>query len=415
MKDLWTKRLSNYVKEIAKYGRLIMNDHFSIILVIILAFIGLYYRELILQLQTSDLSVIRWPIMLVVSLWLMVAFQYGRPLWLTKDSDSSYLFARGQEWQAYWLKGTLVSLLVPAIVLALATIMVMPFLELVTAWTLADSWLLIALMIAFKAGSFLVNYLSIFGFLKQVPFIRKRWQHSLLVGLMIFLSLLMPRPYNLYFLLAVVVGLLITIFVGFQQAKKGWMAFDYVVEEEIMRESTFYKWIAVFADVPHLKPSVKRRAYLDGFIKGLPFLNRDRYSYLYIRAIFRNNAYSGVWIRVMIFMMVLLAFTESYWIGFGLGVAGHLLTVVQLIPLLQAYQTHPMQIIYPNRRDSAVKSFQNVLFLIIIIQCLAYGLVAIFSIGISLDFLVLFLAWLFIGISLAYFYVPWWYQKQNKF
>lgn len=79
-KSLWQQRYSNYLKEIGKYSKLIMNDHFSIILLIIFAFGALYYRDLIMQLQALDLSVIRWVIILGVVIWLSSIFQFGQPI-----------------------------------------------------------------------------------------------------------------------------------------------------------------------------------------------------------------------------------------------------------------------------------------------------------------------------------------------
>src|SRR5699024_1204060 len=105
--QLWQQRLSQFLKELGKYGRLIFNDHFSIILFVILGFGAFFYRDQLLRLQAMDTAAIRLPIIAISVILLAVCFQLGRPLWLTQDSDKSYLFARGKEWHAYWLKGTL--------------------------------------------------------------------------------------------------------------------------------------------------------------------------------------------------------------------------------------------------------------------------------------------------------------------
>ena len=193
-KDLWQKRFSSYLKEIGKYARLIMNDHFSIILLIIGAFAALYYRELLMQLQTMDLNVIRWVIIFAVVAWLGVAFQFGRPIWLTKDPDKSYLFPRGEEWHNYWLKSTLVSVGFPLVIISIATVLIMPFLQLISVWDLNLTWLLVIYLALFKIISFMLLYLDIFnlGLGQIIGQPLSRGIHSLFVAIVLLLSFTVP-------------------------------------------------------------------------------------------------------------------------------------------------------------------------------------------------------------------------------
>lgn len=415
-KAQWNKRFTAYLKEVGKYGRLIMNDHFSIIILIILAFGGLYYRELLLQLQASDLSVLRWLIIIVAVLYLSVLFMYGRPIWLTKDPDKSYLFARGEEWHDYWLKSALVSSVLPIIIISIGTFILMPFLELVGVWQISESWLLILYLAIFKVISFLMLYLDIFnlGLGQIINHPLSRWHHSLLVGMVLLLTFTLPSTMAKYILLVIILVLIIYIGWAMIQRKHRWMAFDYVVEDEEHREGNFYRWVSVFADVPHLKPSVKRRAYLDSLIQTLSRTNLNRYSYLFLRALFRNNAYSGIWIRVMVFMAVLIALISNPWMLLIVGILSHILTLVQLVPLMTAYRNHPFQLLYPNREGSVLKAFQSTALIIIVIQVIVYSIIALLSQVFSTQLLIIILAWFLIGIGLIYSYVPWWYKEHSK-
>lgn len=111
--QLWQKRLSHFLNELGKYGRLIFNDHFSIILFMMLGFGAFFYQDQLVKLQAMDLATLKWPVLLSASLVLALFFHLGRPLLLTLDPDKSYLFARGKEWQAYWLKGTILAVVLP--------------------------------------------------------------------------------------------------------------------------------------------------------------------------------------------------------------------------------------------------------------------------------------------------------------
>lgn len=412
----WNKRFSAYLKEVGKYGRLIMNDHFSIIILIILAFAGLYYRELLVQLQSMDLSIVRWGIIVGAVVYLSLIFIWGRPIWLTKDPDKSYLFARGEEWQSFWLKSTLVSSILPMVIIALGTAVLMPFLEIIQVWTLSESWLLILYLTVFKLISFLLLYLDIFnlGFGQIISQPLSRTHHSIFVGLVLLLTFTLPSTVAKFIPLVMIVLLVIYIVWAMTQRQHRWIAFEYVVEEEEQREANFYRWVSVFADVPHLKPSVKRRAYLDSLIQFFSRQNLNRYTYLFIRTLFRNNAYSGIWIRVMVFIAMLIVLVSNPWMLLAMGVLSHILTLVQLVPLMTAYRNHPFQQLYPNRQDDILKSFQTTSLFIIIIQVLVYALAALLSQVFSSQLLIIMGVWLVVGIGLLYTYVPWWFRKHHK-
>lgn len=415
-KSLWQQRYSNYLKEIGKYSKLIMNDHFSIILLIILAFGALYYRDLIMQLQALDLSVIRWVIILGVVIWLSSIFQFGQPIWLTKDPDKSYLFPRGEEWHSYWLRSTVVSLVLPIVIISIGTVMIIPFLDLISVWQLSQSWVLILYMVAFKVLSFLLLYLDVFslGFAQLIGQQLTRWHHTLLVAMVLLLTFALPTVWSMY--IPMVVGFLLIIYIFWAMSKRSerWVAFDYVVEEETRREASFYKWVSIFADVPHLRPSVKRRPYLDKALMFMKKLNNNRYSYLFLRALFRNNAYSGVWIRVMLFISVLMIITNNSWMLLGMGIMSHILTFIQLVPLMTVYTNQPFQRIYPNREGSVVKAFQGTTLVIAAIQLLAYILIVCLTQPLTIQLGYIIMAWIVVAVAMIFLYVPWWYKKQTK-
>lgn len=414
--QLWQKRFALFAKELGKYGRLIFNDHFSIILFVILGFGAFFYREQLLRLQSMDASAIRLPIIAIAVIVLGVTFQLGRPMWLTKDSDKSYLFARGKEWHVYWLKGTFLATLLPIISLLAVSVLLSPFISLVTAWTNEQLWLLCVCLALAKLLSFLLIYLNIFtlGLGKsQQPL--SQWQHTLGFVIVLAFSLLMPTGPGHWLIFVGILAIVMTyVLWAFTQRDQRLIQFEYVIEQEIARESTFYKWIAIFADVPHLVPSVKRRAFLDGLLDYLSKHLANRGSYMYLRMLFRNNAYSGVWLRVMMFIAVMLVLVDQLYIAMIIGAIGHILTIVQLVPLIHYYDAHPFQQLYPVRPAKQYQAFQPTMLIIFIIQTACYGIVWSFIQGINLNWAIVFITWLVIAAVLTYFYIPLWERKQNK-
>lgn len=414
--QLWQKRFGLFAKELGKYGRLIFNDHFSIILFVILGFGAFFYREQLVRLQAMDSSTIRLPIIIIAVIILAICFQLGKPMWLTKDSDKSYLFARGKEWHNYWLKGTVLALILPVIFLLAATFLLIPFISLVTAWS-SEQLLLLCLFLALaKTLSFLLLYLNIFSLgLGKPQQALNQWQHTAIFVFVLLISFLVPAsPWHVMSFAVVLAGFAFYVVWAFSQRGKRLIQFEYVIEQELERESTFYKWIAIFADVPHLVPSVKRRKYLDGLLEKLSARLANRGSFMYLRMLFRNNAYSGVWLRVMLFMGVLLVLVDQLYIAMILGAIGHVLTVVQLVPLIHYYDSHPFQQLYPVQNTKQYQAFQPTMLIIFIIQTAFYALVWSFIQGFSVTWLLAIAAWLASSALLTYLYIPLWDRKQEK-
>lgn len=411
----WSKRYSAYLKEVGKYGQLIMNDHFSILILIILAFAGLYYRELLIQLKSMNLEAVHWGVVFISVIYLSTVFMWGRPMWLTKDPDKSYLFAKGEEWHVFWLKSTLVSSILPMILIALASFIVIPFLDIVDVWSIQDSWLLIAYLVAFKLLSFNLLYLDIFnlGLGQWVKRPLERWHHAVVLALVLLLTFSLPSNAAKFIPLVFIACLTLYILWAMGQRKKRWLAFEYVVAKEERREANFYRWVSVFADVPHLKASVSRRPYLDNMIQSVNRLRLNRYTYLFIRNLFRNNAYSGIWIRVMLFVAVLITLVSNIWVVLAMGLLSHILTLVQLVPLMLTYRNHPYQMLYPNRKDDLLRSFQWTSNVIIFIQVFVYAVITLLSQAYSGQLWLIIVAWVLVGFGLVYTYVPWWYRKQS--
>lgn len=413
--QLWQKRLSHFLNELGKYGRLIFNDHFSIILFMMLGFGAFFYQDQLVKLQAMDLATLKWPVLLSATLVLALIFHLGRPLLLTLDPDKSYLFARGKKWQAYWLKGTILAVVLPIILLLVMYALMSPFISLVTAWSDGVFIAYAVCLVWAKLISFLLMYLNIFDLgLGKVEKPLKQGHHTLAFVLVLLVSFAFSQPIGLIFMSVVLV--LLTAYVGWAMTRREQqlMQFNYVIEQEEIRTATFYKWIAIFADVPHLVPSVKRRQYLDGLLEKLSGKLPNRESYMYIRMLFRHTAYSGVWIRVMIFIALLLVLVDKLWMAAALGFIGHLLTVVQLVPLIHYYDAHPIQRLYPIKMSNQYQAFQKTMLIIFFVQTLVYALVWVLVQGFSLTWLTAIGIWLILALLLIYIYIPAWSRKQAK-
>lgn len=397
---LWQVRVQALLREMGKYGRLIVNDHFSIILLVLLAFLGLYYREILTLFQEVNLSQWALPLKIIFALGLTLLTQIGGPIWLTLAPDEAYLFSQGKKWQTYWLKGTRLGLILPLIINALISALLFPFVVNLSAWTLNQWPIFIGLTALLTALNVFSHYYNVL----HQPGVRNAWRW--LVSFIYSVALIqLSAHWNMIVPLGLALGVSIYLYQGLKPSAQTRLQFDRVVELDQQRRAVFYKWIAIFADVPNLQPTVKRRAYLDRLIQALPMFNQQAYSYLLLRLLVRHGAYSGVWIKVTAFIAFLLVWSQPLWLVIALGIMGQWMTLIQLLPLRNYPNDQVFFRLYPQKGDS-LAAFRQLMGLLLVTQAIIYTLASGYWLS--------FIAWLVSIALLLYLYLPW-RERKSRF
>ncbi|MBR7926624.1 ABC transporter permease [Aerococcaceae bacterium zg-ZUI334] len=407
--DLWSKRFRQFGKEIGKYSRLIFNDHFSFILLVMIGFLLFFYREQLMVLNQMNYDVIKWPI-LVVSMGLLGQLSlFGRPLWLMNEADKSYVFVQGERWRPYWLKGSLVGLILPIIVNVAAVVVLYPFIKVATHWSAVELGILVILQLLLVIWNHGLYYVTIFK-----PTDKLRMWSSLIYGIwLVLFSAFLPQY-------ALIVTLVILLIIGvasiywFLRQVFDWQSFEYAVETDQKRQAAFYKWIAFFADVPNQRPVIRTRHYFNGLIQRLSHGTKNRDYYLLVRVLFRNHAFSGIWVRVLVFFSILMLLTQNHYLIMGLGIVSFMLTIVQLLPMIELYEANPFQLIYPQVKQSQLTAVLKVMRIVVCLQLLLFCIIAGVKFGASASLVMILVSWILAAIVLVEGYVRFWYQKQQK-
>ncbi len=405
--ELWQERARRLLAFITKYGRLVINDHFSIIAFVLLGFMSFIYKDQLLMVESVPLAEIHSPLVVILSLWLTLLLNVGRPIYFTENADASYLFAQGEAWQSFWRRGFGLAFLFPVILILVGSGVVLPFIRVATQWGSLQLGAFLAALLVIKAGEFLLRYAAIFNQrqlqgLFHWPLLLSGCYWSL-IGLSLWLGSLAGS-------VCILVGALLILCLALWQViylRKQWLDFDYVIEEERRRVTALYKFVSIFADVKALEPSIHRRQYLDPLLRLLQKVSGDRYGYLYARALLRHNAYSGVWFKVLIFISALCVMTQQVYALLGLGVLGFLFTLIQLVPLANYQQHNPFQQLYPlQSQGSQRKALQKILSLTLVIQGLVFAGIGYYQ---TQNLWMFFLP--LIGGLLPWIYVPFWMRK----
>lgn len=407
LSQLWRRRFSTFLLEMGKYGRLIFNDHFSIILVIMLGFGLMFYRDQLLALQGADIDTVKPWIILIASLILTGLAGMGRPIWLMQEPDKSYLFAQGNQWRQYWMKGCWTGLLIPLLINIAISILVYPFLSIAVG---GGRYLLLGLILI-QILSVIVHHLN---WLVSIYFSQNLLSYLRIIihflGLM--LGLLFSNLASLIGLGFIFVLILIGQAIVWNRNKQTWFDFEAALQVDLGRQATYYRILSFFVDVPQTSTSVKRREFLDPFLRQVEKLFPSRDAYLLLRLLFRHKAYSGVWLRVLVFFSVLFSIEMSGYLRIGLGLIAFYLTLVQLLPMSTYYQDHPLNNLYPqdDHHDQAIRQIGG---LIIGIQAIVLSLITLVVEGANQMIAITILTWLVgIGVMIGP-YTSFWLNKQK--
>ncbi|SDI68856.1 ABC transporter permease [Dolosicoccus paucivorans] len=409
--NLYQKRRKQWAKEIGRYSRLILNDHFSIVLFVVLGFGIFFYQDQLVKLQVAlQTPGVKYGLKGLLSVLVTSLLLLGRPLWFTKTADQSFLFARGQAWQPYWLKGTYLTTFLWSVVIAVGLIVLAPLMQLVNQWTLGEMGLFGLWVLLAKTAYELLRYLLIY------------YSNQRTLGLTGFCLLQLVLAYlsmNLSFRgLVGFIGLyLMVVLLVLMQLKKGTqhrvVNFNGVIESEEKRQAHFYRFISVFADTPQQQTSIKPRPWLAPLLERMTYFNQSSLAYLYLRVLMRSTSYSSVWLRLLLFTGGLMFLTNNAWLLIVLGVLCLILTALQLMPLMHAYRHHPGVALISSQTNKSLKAFQLVLMFALWAQRVVFMIIFIYKVPFGWPFILALASWIGTSLLLAYGYAPYWSKKHH--
>ena len=413
LQDLFKDRIMKRLKEIGKYSRLIFNDHLSIILFGLIGFLLLIYQQLLNQLSGEVSLTFRLGLTSLITLTLVLFIQFGSPYWLNEPADDAYLFGRGKEWLSYWRRGLFYSMGISALLLVPVVVVLMPLIAAVSAWQANQSLLLIGIILLLKMLQLFNLHLNVMRTPRHPKDRFKAGAFMVSLAGLIFLSLWVGHPWYIGLYLITILWLCLFTLMRYQRLKDGRLDFHYAIQESLKQRARFYKFVSLFANVPEVVSSIKRRKFLDPLIQALTLKPMNRYQYYYLRLMMRNDIYSGIWIRVSLFIAIMYQMVKhSVLLSVLLGGIGYLLTTIQLLPILRLNHSHPFQKIYPVQDEQLrIRSFKQVLLQILMIQSLCYLLGLVVAMGFSLDILLVLLLEAGILVGILYGYLPFWFHK----
>lgn len=299
MKRIFHERRQAFLASCLKYSRYVLNDHFVLVLLVLLGFLSLQYRQL---LENFPQPV--WPVYLLLLAVSILLFFAGSTATYLEEPDQHFLLTK---------EGEILELIQQAIRRQFVL------------WGLVQSLgQLLFLPLYLKLG------LPVWGF-----------------GL--YLLVLTAGKYSL-------------IQAKWSSyTKNGIFQWGLAIDRERKRQQSILQFFALFTRVKGITSSVKRRSYLDGLLKMVAKRSEKTWDYLYLRAFLRSGDFWGLTIRLFTLSLVALLTIDLAWLAVGLVLLFDYLLLFQLLALYGVYDYQYLNYLYPIEQTRRTKGFLRVL------------------------------------------------------
>ena len=340
MKELMKKRQETFRTQCVKYSRYVLNDHFVLFMLIFIGFLSVQYSQFLQELP-KDTSLIRWS--LLIGLLLLVPI--GSISTYLEKPDALFLLVKEEEVKNY-IKGQVRKSFV--------------------------FWLLIQSVIL----------------LLFVPLLLATGVNALGIAACIFI-------------LGVAKGLVFS----WKEARfyqDGNLNWTLVIARENARKQLILRFFALFTTVKGITNSVKRRAYLDGFLGLLPKTHGNTWLHLYMRSFLRNGDLFSMTLRLLALSILAMIFIPQPLVVIALVALFNYLIIFQLLGLYSAFDYQPLTLLFPMKRGSKKAGLNKTIQLLMV-------MVMVIEEGIGLVFIsdkVLLLGLLAYTVALTLLYLP---------
>lgn len=402
MQAFFNNRVKKHQQQMQRYLRYVFNDHFALLMTLLIGAGGLYYSNF-LKTLTPPFSIGRIFIVLI----FLLALTFGRYASLTKPADQLFLLPKETKMRQYLVKALRYSCIVPFAMLFLIVGAVMPLYVVSTAQGFIQFFSLFIMMTTLKFSHLLVQQTRLF----LIP--KKRIQRLTII---FWVYAIVTIGCSVFVTPMIGIGLGIVAAIGFYYVtwKKQTASLDWetMIDMEQDRLYRVYQFINLFTDVPAVKAVVKRRRFADVLLNRIKKVQANTYLYLYSRQFIRGTEYSGLFIRLVLIYCVMIAFLAEYWIVLILGLVCLYLIGFQMIPMYHRFRYMLLSELYPVSEKLQKQAFRKLLALILSGATIIFALAVLMTQPFTNGLLIIIAFIVFNGCFL-YGYVPQRLKKMN--
>ena len=295
--DVWRIRFLHYVNELQKYLKYVFTGHLVIVIVFVLGAAGYQYSE---WLKTAPGD---FPATWLVAGVIGILMSFSPPTTLIREPDQVYLLPLESKLMVYMKKALSWTVWSQLFVTLLPFVVAIPLLSQVGKienLTLGTVFVIIVFM---KFWNVHVEFAFRWANLGQ-----GLWGDRIvraLLSIAVLAAIFTMKP--LYIVL-LIIPIIFYSFTWSKQMKRQPFPYEHFVKLEQNRMLRFYRFANYFTDVPHIRGSIRRRAWLDIVYQLVPFNQRNTQDYLVFRTFVRTDDTFYLWFRLTALAAVGAAF-----------------------------------------------------------------------------------------------------------
>ena len=376
LKALFNRRRSQYMKEMMKYGRLIFNDHFVLLIFLLVGAGGLAYSE---YLDTVTQGMIQ-PRLLVGLLYLILV-STGSTTLLLEPADQIFLLPKEEGFKKVFKGLVLRSFLETLLPVGLITFVTFPIFVSTMHTEPIDMAFVFLALASLKALKALYKLQPFFEIEEESQKkIQLLWN---IVKLGTVIGLLFIQIQLFAIMILIIAGLVWSQFYKGHLYINRLINWDRMINAEDQRMQKLYRFIGMFASVPNIQTPIKRLAWLDTTLDRLTKSNPTASYYYILRLAIRNTEYSLMILRATIVGAIILAFTHNILLSTLVMVLFLYIIGFQLLTLVNELKRVPLFQIYPISDEEKIKAVQKLIFQTLFIVSFLLAFATLTGIGVT--------------------------------
>jgi len=373
LREIWGSRFVHYITELQKYLKYVFTGHLAIVLVFTIGAGGYTYSEWLKEVPAE------FPAALLTAVILGLSLAYSPPVTLLKPADTVYFLPLEQKLMTYMKRSLSWSFYSQLPLPFILYIVALPLLS-ATGTGSKMEYIVIAILMLVIKRVFIESEYNFRHVLDGKGIWLDRAVRFLLAGIIIYVGLSGNS------LIVPVIGALLIVMYNFYWRKKRMLKpfpYDHFITLEQNRMMRFYRFANYFTDVPHLKGSVSRRAWL-GFAMGSPNFGKPvAQPYLIRRTFIRTDDIFWLWVRLTALSALGAIFIPFPIVVFIFAGALAFASAVQLIHALRAGDDFRMDMLFPEKKDARFNAINSTVRTVQWIQAAVVTSAALYLYGVS--------------------------------
>lgn len=372
IRDIWSNRFVHYMSELQRYMQFVFTGHLAIVLLFTIGAGGYAYSEWLKEVPET------FPAAILSALLIGFALSVGSPVTLLKPADRVFFLPMEKKLMLYLNKSLRFTFITQLPIPLILFIIVVPLLA-ATGVAGKPQFYLTAVVILLVKWLYVETEYHYRHASAGEGVWKDRFIRFVLAALLLYVTI---AGFPIFIPL---IGLLMAFYYVLWKKRSAVKPFpyDHFITLEQNRMMRFYRFANYFTDVPHLKGSISRRAWLGFLMRPATFERTSSQRYLLRRTLIRTDDTFWLWVRLTALSVagvVLIPFPIVMYIFSG---ALAFATSIQLVHALRAGDEFRMDQLFPAATDERTPAIRKTVSVVQLIQAVAVFLAAVFASGLS--------------------------------